>query len=256
MAVVVQDRDCQLLREIAYPMRVVDREQASVAVGFHSVTRANTRLHALVNAGLLNRCFVGTTNGGKKALYLLAPKGAALVGISSAVRRKRDAVLVGDAFINHQLRVNALYLGFKFGLSPSGARFQRWRMFTQPLSSSSPIIPDGYVEMERSPEPLCMFVEVDLSTERLDIWRKKIEAYLRLAVNNDFSKLSGHSRFRVLVVANSFRRMRSISEVISSYTDKIFWLAAFDGIERDGIWVAPWFRPASPDPLPLLGGSS
>src|SRR5205823_196961 len=135
-------------------------------------------LLALVHAGLLNRCFVGTLDGGKKSIYLLTAKGAALVGVShKCLKRKRDAVLVGDAFIDHQLHINRLYLDFKFGSLPVGVEFGRWRMFTQPLSTTAAIIPDGYVEVGTPAKHLCMFIEVDLGTERIDLWRKKTEAY-------------------------------------------------------------------------------
>jgi hypothetical protein len=64
---VLQPRDRRLLEELA-TMRVVDREQAKIVAGFGSTTRANTRLLALSRAGLLRRCFLGTTAGGSKAL--------------------------------------------------------------------------------------------------------------------------------------------------------------------------------------------
>ena len=60
---ILQPRDLHLLREVA-EMRVLDREQAKIVAGFGSTTRANTRLLALVRAGLLRRFFLGTGGGG------------------------------------------------------------------------------------------------------------------------------------------------------------------------------------------------
>jgi hypothetical protein len=52
-----------------------------LVAGFGSVTRANTRLLALARAGLLRRYFIGTLNGGKKSLYELSKKGAAIAEV-------------------------------------------------------------------------------------------------------------------------------------------------------------------------------
>lgn len=253
---VPQARDYRLLRELAEVLRVADREQASTVAGFRSVTRANERLLALTRTGLLNRCFVGTLNGGKKSLYMLTAKGAGLVGLpNTGLRRKRDSVLVRDAFIDHQLRINQLYLQIKYRSLPAGITFESWRVFTQPLSPSAPIVPDGYAELATPDKRICMFMEVDLGSERLDVWRKKTEAYLRFAVSDDFERFSGRTHFRVAVVANSERRMRFIRQVVSLATDKMFWLTSFDSIERNGIWSAIWLRPGNgnADSVSLLG---
>ena len=255
MSIVPQAREYRLMRELAEVLRVVDRQQASTVAGFNSVTRANERLLALTNAGLLNRCFVGTIGGGKKSLYMLSAKGARLAGSpNTALRRKSGAVLVGDAFIDHQLRINQLYLHLKFGSLPTGVAFQRWRVFTQPLSPSVPIIPDGYVELGTPARQVCMFIEVDLGSERIELWRKKTEAYVRFAISEDFERLAGRPQFRVLVIANSDRRVRSIWQLVSRSIGKIFWFTSFEALEQSGIWSAIWLRPTSAERMQLLGG--
>ncbi len=94
--IVLQERDRTLLRDLA-TMRVIDREQAQLIAGFHSVTRANARLLALTRAHLLNRFYVGTFNGGKKSLYSLSQKGADLAQVpNTGLKRRADSILVGD----------------------------------------------------------------------------------------------------------------------------------------------------------------
>lgn len=78
-SLVIQERDRRVLSETAI-MRIVDRELAKLAAGFRSTTRANTRLLKLTRAGLLNRFFIGTVGGGRKAIYTLSRKGGALIG--------------------------------------------------------------------------------------------------------------------------------------------------------------------------------
>jgi hypothetical protein len=84
-----QSRDKHLLLALD-TLRVIDREQAKLVAGFNSTTRANTRLLKLKQAGFLRRFFIGTPEGGVKAIYALSPRGAILVGvptITAGVRR-------------------------------------------------------------------------------------------------------------------------------------------------------------------------
>src|SRR5260221_190136 len=75
---VIPDRDRRLLSEIGI-MRIIDRDLARKVAGFGSLTRVNTRLLKLTRAGLLNRFFIGTIAGGRKAIYTLSPKGGILI---------------------------------------------------------------------------------------------------------------------------------------------------------------------------------
>jgi len=68
------------------------------------------------------------------------------------------------------------------------------------LVTRNSTVPDGYFELETGSEIRPMFVEVDLGNEALRIWRKKMQAYLQLAVSGEFARLFQQSRFRVLVL--------------------------------------------------------
>ena len=88
-----------------------------------------------------------------------------------------------------------------------------------------------------------MFLEVDLGTEALTVWQQKTAYYLQLAVSGEFQKRFRQPQFRVLVVANSERRLRNIRAAIAKSTDKIFWFSTFEHIHRDGFWSPVWLRP-------------
>ena len=240
--VIVQDRDIRLLRELAN-LRVVDREQAKIAAGFGSTTRANTRLLALTQAGLLRRFFLGTVRGARKALYAHSPKGAALAGVPyRGPRRGRDETLAADFFVSHQLHVNDVYCGLKHRPIPvADTRFLRWLSFHEPLRGTS-LIPDGYAEVAATGKTLAMFLEVDLGNESLSVWRKKVQAYLQFAVSGAFSEEFRQPQFRTLVVANSERRLASLRAATTPITEKIFWFSTFAAIDRDGFWSPIWLR--------------
>jgi hypothetical protein len=251
--IIVQERDRQLLRELAV-MRVIDREQAKRVAAFGSTTRANARLLSLTRAGLLRRFFLGTVGGARKALYALSPDGANLVAVPyRGPRRRRDETLVADFFVMHQLRINDLYCRIAREPVPiPGAQFVRWLAFHEPLGAGISLIPDGYAEVATPLKTLAAFLEVDLGHESRSVWRGKVEAYLRYAVTGAFATQFGPSQFRTLVVAPSERRIESLRAATATLTQKIFWFTTFDGIARDGFWSAIWQRSKDDRRLSLI----
>jgi hypothetical protein len=244
---IVQPRDLMLLRELAV-LRVADCGQIKVVAGFGSTGRANTRLLQLVRAGLLRRFFLGS-GGGRKALYALSQKGAHLADVPyRGPRRGKDEVLVADYFIGHQLAVNRVYCALKFGSLPVGLSFVRWITFEAPFTSSLGLIPDGYVEFRTSTRTIACFLEVDLGHESLAIWEKKVKNYLSLALSGDFKKRFGHDQFRVLVLANSMRRLQSIRKAVRPVTEKVLWFATLDS----DFFASVWLRPVGETPTSLI----
>jgi hypothetical protein len=243
---ILQPRDLDFFRVLGASARIVDREQAMKFAGFSSITRINTRLLKLTANGFLRRYFLGTLKGGSKALYTLSPKGAAAVGIQNnrAVIRPKESLLIGDPFVQHQLNINAVHIAARYSdLTDFNSSFQSWRDFTGPLSKAIPLIPDGYFSI-RTPEGIRpAFIEVDQGTESLKIWTKKIALYLQLALSGTFKQLFHHEQFRVLVIANSERRLLSIRSAVQKQTTKVFWFATLEEINRAGFWSPIWLRP-------------
>src|SRR6185437_3339024 len=112
--IVLTDRDRLLLKELAIG-KVIDREQGKKIGGFKSTTRVNDRFLKLTRAGLVKRNFLATRAGGTKAIYSLSAKGAQVVQVEGRlIQRKKDSLLVGDLFIEHQLSVNSIWMQAKF----------------------------------------------------------------------------------------------------------------------------------------------
>lgn len=249
---ILQPRDRTLLSELA-TMQLIDRDLGKVVAGFSSTTRANARLLKLTRAGLLNRFFVGTVAYGRKAVYTLSKRGGLLVGTDyRRISRSHGRTLVGDLFVDHQMAVNELYTTFKFVPLPEGSSFGQWRAFYKPLSEAAKIVPDGYCEIVTPSGTRAMFIEVDLGSESMKVWEQKTRQYIQLALSGDFVRVFGHTQFRVLVIAKSARRLRSIRRTIAKHTDKIFWLADFSTIKRAGLWSAVWLRPTGDQQQALI----
>jgi Replication-relaxation len=241
---IVQPRDLRLLRALAV-MRILDRELAKIVAGFGSTTRANARLLALTRAGLLKRFFLGS-GGGRKALYALSAKGALLADVPlRGPRRRQGEALIADTFVQHQLSINQVHSALEFGTIPvPQVRFHRWLGFHEPLVAGLGLIPDGYVEFSTRSGIVAAFVEVDLGHEGLSIWKEKTRHYLQLALSGEYERQFGQSRFRVLVLATSERRLRSIRATVAAITQKIFWFATLESITGDKFFASVWLRPA------------
>jgi hypothetical protein len=248
---ILQPRDLHLLRELAV-MRVVDCEQIKIVAGFGSTTRANARLLALTRAGLLRRFFLGS-GGGRKALYALSPKGALAADVPCrGPRRPQNALLVADYFVGHQLAVNGIYCTLKYGAIPvPQVSFINWLTFHEPVVSGIGLIPDGYVEFATAAGIAACFIEVDLGHESLTVWKGKTERYLQLALSGKYREQFRHERFRVLVVANSERRLHSIRKTVATITQKIFWFATLASV-GNGFFAPVWFRPIDNQPSTLI----
>jgi Replication-relaxation len=250
---VVQARDRHLLEELAV-MRVLDREQVKIVAGFGSTTRANARLLALTRVGLLRRFFLGTTGGGQKALYALSSKGAQLVGVPlRAPRRRKDESLIADFVVQHQLIVNEIYCAVKYQpLNLDGFSFRRWIAFHEPVLPGLRLIPDGYAEWQTPTGVQGAFLEVDLGHEGLTIWKEKVRNYLQLALSGECERRFSQSRFRILVIAPSERRLRSIRTTVVAATQKVFWFASLEAIRANGFFASVWLRPTGEERMPLL----
>jgi len=252
--IVIQERDRHLLSEIGL-LGDIDRETASVIGPFGSATQAKQRLLELTRAGFLSRYFVGTISGGRKAIYRLSPKGSALLGIPTTppARKPRDHI-AKDLFLDHRLKTNSIFLKVKYLPIPiASVRFCSWRSFVSPLSKAIGLIPDAYFEVESSAGVRCMFLEVDLGTEVLQVWERKVRRYLQLATSGQFAEVFQQIQFRVLVVTDSARRLENIRAVVSKSIDRVFWFTTFELINREGFWSSIWLRPVGEEKQPLIG---
>jgi Replication-relaxation len=251
--VVLQPRDLHLLREL-HILRVIDRECVRVVAGLHSVTRANTRLLALTLAGYLRRVAVGTVKGGHKYLYVLTRQGALAGQVPyGPVPLQSHAVIAGQPFLEHQFRLNALYVCLRYLPIPHpDVTLRRWITFTRALDPQVPLIPDAYAELQIAERTMAMFVEIDQGTEPLRVWRRKVEHYLALAVTGVFRRLFHHEQFRVLVIVPTPKRLASLRACIATMTDKIFWLTTTAAVDASHLWEPVWYRPRADQPSSLI----
>ena len=252
---IVTESDRKLFEALA-EARVLDREQASEITGRRqvSVSTCNAWLLKLVRAGLLKRFFIATEDRGIKALYSLTPLSAGIVHCEyRPIPRPADSVLTSEPFVLHQLAVNSVLMQVKYREMPSeDVSFVRWIGFTEPIFQEIQLVPDGYFELKTPIELHSMFCEVDRGTEPQKTLAKKIELYLRLATSGEFRRLFQNQRFRVLVIAESERRLLQIRKTVAQQTSKVFWFSTLNVINRQGLFAAHWLRPVGDSRFSLL----
>ncbi|MGD0905483.1 MAG: replication-relaxation family protein [Terracidiphilus sp.] len=247
--ILLTGRDLTLLRSLA-EVKLLDREQIQQLLDFGSITRVNDRLSRLHAAGLLHRYFLGTRAGGRKALYTISTRGTKTIGREKTwkLQRAEDELLVGEAFVEHQLVVNWCWILMKCGSESNLIRFVR---FNEPISASLPLAPDGYVELNISGEVHPIFLEIDLGTETTRVWDRKIELYLKLAVSGEFERIFRQQRFKVAVVCTSARRLESLRRIVRKHTTKLFYFSLIQNIKRDGVCAPHWLRSEGEQRYPL-----
>jgi hypothetical protein len=202
---------------------------------------------------LLHRFFMGSVAAGRKAIYTLSQKGGLLTNSEyRRISRSHGKTLVGDLYIEHQMRINEVYTTVKHRRLPTGVRFLGWRVFHEPFNQTTRLIPDGYFETETTAGVRPMFLEVDLGHQAMRVWEQKARAYLQFAISGDFTRVLRHPQFRVLVITTSQRRLAKIRATIAKQTGKIFWLSDFQTINRASIWSTVWLRPKGDQMLPLI----
>ncbi len=135
---------------------------------------------------------------------------------------------------------------------PRGFTFRRWIAFHEPVLPGLRLIPDGYAEWQTPTGVRGAFLEVDLGHEGLKVWKEKVRNYLQLAALGEFERRFSQSRFRVLVVAPSERRLRSIRSTVVAATQKVFWFASLEAIRAHGFFASVWVRPTGDERRPLL----
>jgi hypothetical protein len=74
---------------------------------------------------------------------------------------------------------------------------------------------------------------------------------LQLAVSGKYREQLGRERFRVLVVANSERRLHSIRKTVAEITQKIFRFATLASV-GNGFFAPVWYRPTENQQTSLI----
>jgi hypothetical protein len=228
--IILQDRDRRLLASLSR-IRAATATQLAAIGAFTSRTRINARLRQLCSAGYLCRDFIGTISGGRTAVYMLAGKRI----------KARSGPAGFEAAVQHQLAISDVYVAVEQEAA-LGRLVASWHE-PRDLLTPSRLIPDAEVVISADGTDHLCFLEIDLGTEGIAIWRHKIARYLSLAHSSSLEGQIGSDRFRVLVVASSESQARRIQAAASPSTEKVFWISTIQSIASAGFGGPIWLRP-------------
>jgi len=238
-ALALTERDRGILRDVAR-FGVMSRAQLMRAQWFASKTRANARLKQLVGSEHLAVRRQPVPLGGPRSLYL---PGRLLAEGHETRTRFLDA---SDLFVAHQLGLVDIALAFE-----RGVEVVRWLGDKELSGLALGLVPDAYLEYVIEGLTFCAFVEYDRGTETLLRIERKVRAYLNVAQSGRFERTFHRKFFRVLLVADTAGRLRTLSQAVGRLTDRVVRLTRLVDLVSAGPFASIWTRPGHADPEPL-----
>ena len=235
------DRDRRVLT-LAWRFRLLSRDQFMLLAPFGSLTRANTRLAALVRARLLSRKLlpVYPGQGGVQTLYFPGNASSDLLHAEPEAQRRLTRRIhrwdLGQ--VEHVVAANQVLSVMLAALGPQALSFRTEPELRQVFSDCR-LVPDGWLAFETRGKAFNCFLEVDLHHEGLTEWRGKVLRYLEYAESRRHQELFGFRSVRVLVLARSTRRLDHVRR-IAEQAGRLFLFAEMDAVDTRTVLNPVW----------------
>jgi protein involved in plasmid replication-relaxation len=256
LRIALTERDRRLLSLVAR-FHLLSRDQLMALTPFGSLTRANTRLKALVHIGLLNRKSlpVYPGHGSAQSLYYLGKKAAGVVQLNdrSLASQRRQISRWELRQVEHVRAANQVLADFMTALDCSGhSKLEVFRSEPELRQAffDRALVPDGWIAWISGGRRFNCFIEVDLHHEGLTEWRQKVLAYLDYAESGLHQERFGFAGFRTLVLAKSAARLSNLQQ-IAIYAGRLFLFADLHQINRTNVLSRVWLPAAGSYPLAL-----
>jgi hypothetical protein len=254
---VLTERDPRVLESV-YRHQLLTRDQFMRVGGFNSITRVNTRLAALVAAGMLQRKSmpIHPGRGSAQMLYFLSKASAAVLDIDpAAVTQQIRQVSRWDLRqVEHVRTENQILVDLIDALQRT-ADVALIAFHTEPelrqIFLNRRLVPDGWIAWTAEGKRFNCFTEADLHSEGLTVWRSKILQYLEYAESGQHRELFGFRAFRVLVLAKSRSRLENLRR-IAVPAGQLFRFADLAAVNAGNIMAKTWLPASGSTPCNLL----
>ncbi len=248
-------RDRRMI-EFLHRFRLLTRDQIMAVAPFHSLTRANTRLAALTRAGVLSRKHlpIYPGHGSAQSLYHLGRKAADVVPVDagSVLQQVRQVSRWDLRQVEHVRAANGVLIGLYTALSRahSDVRFETEPELRNKFQGRT-LVPDGWIAWAAEGKRFNCFLEIDLHHEGLTDWREKVLGYQTYADSGEHEGQFGFRGFRVLVLAQTARRLSGLRQV-AVCAGRLFLFGEL-GVPADTMASeAVWLRAAGADRIRLM----
>lgn len=242
---VLTERDERLLDFVAR-FRLISRDQAMALAPFASLTRANTRLAALAGAQLLSRKVlpVYPGKGSAQHLYFLGSASTAVLSLTPQTLTSliRQVSRWETRQTSHVLAANQVLVDFIAGVGQNpDAQLLAFKTDVELREAfqGQAFVPDGWVAWVQVGKRFNGFVELDLSTETLKVWERKLDNYQAYSDSGMHRKLFGFLAYRVLVVAKSQQRIAHLQQITRN-AGRMFVFAEASGLNAKNILDSVW----------------
>jgi hypothetical protein len=243
----VTGRDKRLI-ELVYRFRLLRRDQLMALAPFGSLTRANTRLAALVRARILSRKVlpIYPGKGSAQALYFLGRESGCVVSaapelLGTQIRQvsRWDLRQVEHVVSANQVLIDALK-AIECVPASTIAAFHTEPELRQ-LFSDRTLVPDGWFAWTELGKRFNCFLEIDLHHEGLREWREKVLRYLEYSESGLHAERLGFRSFRVLVLAKSEARLRHLRQ-IGGEAGRMFLFGEIGKVDAGNFFGPTWLR--------------
>jgi len=188
-------------------------------------------------------------------VYALAQRGADFLASEldidrRLVRWRKYHNYVGLPFVEHRLSLNDVRIALTIGAPRLGHRLEMWRYevpiredVDDPDEKAPPLVlrPDAYVRYLAGPRWLHFFLELDMGTESHGRFAAKIRRYLAYKESRVFRLRFGGKSFRVLVIASTVTRVRSLKRITESQGgQRMFWFAPLGDVMAEKVAEPIW----------------
>lgn len=263
---VLTERDREIIKAV-HENRFLRRDQIE-RLFFSTTAAANARLLMLYQHRFLDRLYLPVELGSSQAVYALDREGAALIAHEehlhlSQVRWKRKHNRIEFFFLEHTVAVAELHVALE--LSARGrddVALTEWRRegFLTREKLSDPedderhliVAPDAFFSLAVPGGSIYFFVEVDLGTETLERFRRKVRAYQEYYRGGRYTQRYDHRYFRVLTIGEGATRLANLIEVAREEgAGKMFLFGLASHVSASALGPV-WFHPGSLSPNSLL----
>lgn len=225
----LNSRDVEVLSSIA-EFGLLSTEQIC-ALHFPSLHRARKRLLQFFRHQLVNRMERPTClgEGSKARLYTVSRKGGRLLGKPGA--KANNSKSVTPNFAEHLLTINRVRICFlKACQARRDLSLKKWvsdrqmklrvEVRTEGGIQFQTIVPDSHFVIEASDRSYSYFLEVDRATASLKRMQMKMLAYHTLFANGSRDSSGSIGKFRVLIVTENAKRIKSYLDLLSALPAK------------------------------------
>lgn len=263
------ERDIEIIHAV-YQYRILTQAQLQ-QLFFSARSPAQRVLARLYHHRLLERKFLAVTSGRSPTLYVLDRKGADLLkqhfGLED-LKWYNSSKDVKTDFLAHTSAINDFRIALTLAAPAAGCELLKWvgeselKAHYDRVSIRTPsgklqaisLIPDSYFVLQTPRGLAHFFLEADLKSETVRVFKTKVLAYLAYYRSGQYERRYQTKSLRVLTVTTGQRRLDNLKQATEEVGGKQgFYFTTFDQITSAALLTQPlWQVATQAERVPLI----